>query len=183
MDSAKHQVYFTLSSTVQNLNLIQRVDYSGSNLTPLFTASGGVQRCTALALDFGNSQMYLSDAGTGALWKIPFGGGSAAAVLSGLTAVARKVQWYDGPANRPAPGIAGIALASAETGATLSLHGTDGYVGGTYYILMSTNLAAPLSQWVPISTNVLAASGDFILTSTNAVIARTPDQFYVLEVQ
>jgi hypothetical protein len=40
-----------------------------------------------------------------------------------------------------------------------------------------------LSQWVPISTNVLAASGDFILTSTNAVIARTPDQFYVLEVQ
>ena len=51
LDVTNQQVYFTLSSPMQSANVIQRVNYNGSGLTTLFTASGGVQRCTALDLD------------------------------------------------------------------------------------------------------------------------------------
>ena len=179
LDVTNQQIYFTLGSPVQSSNLIQRVNYNGSGMATLFTASGGVQRCTALDLDVAHAAIYLSDAGANSLWRIPLGGGGAATVLSGLTATAKKVRWFSGPTTRPPPVIAGIQL----SGTNAILNATNGFVGGTYYLLTSTNVAKPLNQWLPVLTNVLGASGNFSITATNGVNSNTPSRFYILRVQ
>jgi len=182
VDVGKQQVYFTFSSPVQSSNFLQRVNYDGSGLTNLFTASGGVLRCTALDVNVAEASIYLSDAGTNALWRIPLGGGSATGILNGLNATPKRVRWYNGPETRPPPGIIGIALSGPEPGTKLVLNATNGYAGGTYYLLTSTNVLAPVSQWELVSTNVLGTSGDFTITSTNAVFANAAQQFYILKV-
>jgi len=181
LDVTHQQVYFSVSSTVQSSNLIQRVNYNGTGSTTVFTASGGVQRCTALDLDVPDGMIYVSDAGpaTPGLWRIPISGGSATAVLSGLAATAKKVRWFSGPTTRPPPTLAGIQL----SGSDVVINATNGYIGGTYFVLSDTNLSAPLNQWTPILTNVLGASGSFSLTISNSLAAHVPRQFYILRVQ
>jgi len=179
VDVTNQLVYFTVGSPVQSSNRIQRVSYSGTGLTTLFTASGGVQRCTALDLDVPHSVIYLSDAGANTLWKIPLGGGSATTVVSGLPATAKKIRWFSGPNTRPAPQVASIQV----SGTNVTLIATNGYIGGTYYILTSTNLTTPLAQWLPVLTNVLPATGNFSLTTSNSFSRNTPRQFYILRVQ
>jgi len=76
----------------------------------------------------------------------------------------------------------GIASVSVS-GANLVLNATNGVSGGTYYVLMSTNLALPFSQWAPVATNVLSASGNFTITATNTVYLNVPQRFYILETQ
>jgi hypothetical protein len=87
LDTVHQQIYFTTSGATQASNTIQRVSYTGTGGTVLFTATGssgnGVSRCTALALDLLHSQIMFSDAGsnalwTNALWSIPLAGGSSA---------------------------------------------------------------------------------------------------------
>lgn len=181
LDAANQLVYFTASSTVQSSNLIGQMNYSGAEKYNRYTASGGVQRCTALDLDLQNGIIYLSDAGANTLWRMPqvANGTSPTAVLSGLPATAKKVRWYNGLAARPAPGLVGIRL----LGPNLVFDATNGYAGGTYYVLTSSNLNSPPSQWLPIQTNVLATTGNFSLTASNALAATLPRQFYLLRVQ
>lgn len=181
LDTVHQQVYFTISSTVPNANLIERVNYAGTGPAVVFTASGSVQRCTALDVDVPDATIYLSDAGLGTpvLWRIPLAGGSASQVLSGLAATARKVRFFSGPTTRPSPRLANIQ----HSGSNVVLNATNGYIGGTYFVLTATNLATPLNQWVLVSSNVLGASGSFSLTVSNSFAAHVPHQFYILRVQ
>jgi hypothetical protein len=179
LDVTNQQVYFTVSSPTQNANLIQRVNYTSFGLITRFTASGSVQRCTALDLDLAHGIIYFSDAGANTLWRVPIGGGSAAAVLSGVTATAKKVRWFSGPAMRPPPSLVGMHL----SGTNVVFNATNGFIGGTYYVLTSTNLTSPLNQWLTVSSNVLAATGNFTLTATNGFASQNPRQFYILRVQ
>ncbi len=179
VDPANQQVYFTVSSTVQVSNLIERVNYNGSGLRNIFTASGGVQRCTALDVDPAHSVIYLSDAVANTLWRIPIGGGSPTSMLGGLSATARRVRWFSEVSAPPPPAILSLNI----SGTRLIFSGSNGVIGGTYYILTSTNAAAPLSQWLPVSTNVLGANGNFMISTTNGFIPGTPRQFYVIRVQ
>jgi hypothetical protein len=179
LDVTNQLVYFTASSAAQGSNLIQRVSYSGAGLTTCFTASGGVQRCTGLDLDPAHGVLYFSDAGSKTLWRVSVSGGSATAVLSGLPAAARKVRWFSGPPTWLAPGVTGFEVA----GASLVFTATNGLSGGTYYVLTSTNLTTPLSQWLPVFTNLLVAGGNFTLTASNTFVPGSPRQFYVLRMQ
>ena len=77
------------------------------------------------------------------------------------------------------PTIVGISL----SGTNLVINGSNGLSGGTYYTLMSTNVAQPLNQWSPIATNVLSADGNFTITATNAVNPTVPQRFYILQLQ
>jgi uncharacterized repeat protein (TIGR03803 family) len=77
------------------------------------------------------------------------------------------------------PGIASVSVA----GTNLVLHATDGLSGQTYYVLMGTNLAQPISQWTPVATNVPAAVGEFSITATNAVNPNAPQRFFILQLQ
>jgi len=72
--------------------------------------------------------------------------------------------------------LTGISL----TGTTLNLQGTNGLPNGQYILLGATNLATPLSQWVPLLTNTFNASGDLNLT-TNIVNPAQPLEFYRIE--
>jgi hypothetical protein len=179
LDTTNQQVYLTASSATQASNFIQRVNYNASGLITRFAAAGtSVQRCTALDLDLANSIIYLSDAGANTLWRIPLAGGGATTVLNGLPATAKKVRWFGGPASRPAPGFTQIQV----SGTNAVFNGTNGFIGGTYYLLTSTNVTTPLSQWVPILTNVLGASGNFTLTASNSFSLSTRQRFYILTV-
>jgi hypothetical protein len=80
------------------------------------------------------------------------------------------------PAN---PGISSFSL----SGANLALNGTNGQSGATYYVLTTTNLALPLSQWTRVATNVLSASGNFSITASNTVAPGIRQRFYILKLQ
>jgi hypothetical protein len=66
-------------------------------------------------------------------------------------------------------------------GAYLVFSGTNGTVGATYYVLSSTNVAAPLSAWTYISTNTFITGGAFSVT--NAIVPGVPERFYILRLQ
>jgi uncharacterized repeat protein (TIGR03803 family) len=77
------------------------------------------------------------------------------------------------------PGIAGLRL----SGSNLVLNGNNGQSNATYYVLTSTNLLLPLSQWTRVATNVLSAGGNFTTTVTNAVTSGAGQQFYMLQLK
>jgi hypothetical protein len=78
------------------------------------------------------------------------------------------------PTNPPA--ITNFSLA----GGNVLIGGTNGQSGGTYYLLTSTNLLTPLSQWTPVATNVVGTTNNFTFIGTNAVIPGDQQQFYRL---
>ena len=78
------------------------------------------------------------------------------------------------PVSRPV--ITSLSL----SGNNLVLSGTNG-AATTYYLLSSTNLLLPLSQWTSVATNTLGASGNFSLTATNVVTPGAAQRFYLLE--
>jgi hypothetical protein len=80
----------------------------------------------------------------------------------------------------PRPGITNFSLVTTN----VVFIGTNAVAGGTYYVLGSTDMALPLSQWLPVATNVLNASGGFTITVTNAVNGNSlSPQFFILQTQ
>jgi hypothetical protein len=59
--------------------------------------------------------------------------------------------------------------------------GTNGVAGAGYYVLSSTNLAVPLTNWTVLSTNIFDGSGNFNIT--NSMSPNVPKQFYLLKLQ
>ena len=95
---------------------------------------------------------------------------------------------YSGDANnRPTTNTLNQLVAPAQFNAVIL--GTDGLVmsgslgvsNETYWILASTNLTLPVSQWTPVLTNQFDASGNFNVT--NPVDAGSPQKFYRLQSQ
>jgi len=64
-------------------------------------------------------------------------------------------------------------------GTTLTLSGTNGPDNGNYVLLESTNVALPLTNWIPVLTNTFDGSGNLNL-STNIVNPNNSQQFYIL---
>ncbi len=178
LDPNNQRIYFTLSSTVQSSNLIERMNYDGSGLATIFTASGSVQRCTALDLDLTHANIFLSDATANALFSIPLNGGSATVILTKLASTAKRVRFYAGVQSL-VPGFTGFSL----VGTNIIFNVTNEVAGKTYFVLAGTNLAAPLSQWLPIASNLPTANGFFTIIATNALNNKIPRQFYILRGQ
>ncbi len=61
----------------------------------------------------------------------------------------------------------------------LVLVGTGGVTNGTYYVLTSTNISAPLANWTRLLTNQFDASGNF--NFTNSISPDAPQDFYLLQ--
>jgi hypothetical protein len=59
------------------------------------------------------------------------------------------------------------------------LTGTGGPADGNYFILTSTNLALPLSNWTRLLTNQFNGAGGFVFT--NALLPGVPQAFYRLQ--
>lgn len=73
------------------------------------------------------------------------------------------------------PAITNFSLA----GANAVFSGTNAQNGATYYLLTTTNVALPTSQWKTIATNV-ASGNAYSFTGTNAVNPALDKQFYIL---
>lgn len=71
--------------------------------------------------------------------------------------------------------ITGISL----SGSNIILTGTNGQAGCAYFLLESTNLAAPISQWTLVATNVPPANGNYTFTN-NVVNTNDLQEFYLL---
>jgi hypothetical protein len=66
------------------------------------------------------------------------------------------------------------------SGSNLSLSGSGGVPGATYYVLATTNLATPVSQWGIIATNSFDTNGGFVFATSFS--STTPQTFFQLEV-
>jgi hypothetical protein len=77
----------------------------------------------------------------------------------------------------PPPPISNVAL----SGGSLIFSGSGGMAGANYYLLASTNVALPISQWPVIATNSFDAGGNFYCT--NSTSPEAPQVFYLLRLQ
>ena len=57
--------------------------------------------------------------------------------------------------------------------------GSNGVPNWTYYVLTSTNLSLPLSNWTVIATNTFDRVGNF--NFTNSMNPNAPPAFYLLK--
>jgi autotransporter-associated beta strand protein len=68
--------------------------------------------------------------------------------------------------------------AQGVSGANFVLSGSGGLAGATYYVLATTNVAAPLATWPRIATNFFDASGNF---SASIPIAAGDNRFFTIQ--
>ena len=68
--------------------------------------------------------------------------------------------------------------AVTRSGGALIFSGTGGAANGDYVVLSSTNVAAPLLNWLPVTSNLFDASGNF--NFTNPINPARPREFYRL---
>jgi hypothetical protein len=66
-------------------------------------------------------------------------------------------------------------------GPTLTLRAVNGSTNGLYYLLTTTDVNKPLSQWTPLLTNHFDVTGKLSL-STNIINPADPRRFYILQI-
>jgi hypothetical protein len=66
------------------------------------------------------------------------------------------------------------------TDSGLALAGTGGVANATFYLLGSTNLSTPVTNWTRLLTNQFDGSGDFNFTN---VFGGDEQSFYLLQLQ
>jgi autotransporter-associated beta strand protein len=71
--------------------------------------------------------------------------------------------------------------AMTASGNNFIFSGSNGVQNWTYYLLASTNLALPLTNWTAIATNTFDSGGNFNLT--NPLTPNVPQAFYLLKLQ
>jgi autotransporter-associated beta strand protein len=72
-----------------------------------------------------------------------------------------------------------IGSISITPGGNLVLSGSGGITNTSFVLLSSTNMAAPLADWIPVATNSFDANGNFDFT--NPLPPGAPQTFYLLE--
>jgi T5SS/PEP-CTERM-associated repeat protein len=78
----------------------------------------------------------------------------------------------------PAPGP--YFASTLLSGTNLIVSGTGGPTNATYFVLASTNVALPLTNWIRLLTNQFTSTGNF--TFTNPIAGAFPHRFYTLQV-
>lgn len=86
-----------------------------------------------------------------------------------------QIAFYPGLADQP-PAVSSLSFG----GGKLTLAGTNGFAGGTYYLLSSTNPAAPVSNWTYEATNAFLGTA---FAFTNTLPPGAPLKFYQLKIQ
>jgi hypothetical protein len=61
----------------------------------------------------------------------------------------------------------------------LAMSGTGGMTNGAYYVLTTTNLALPVTNWARLLTNQFDGNGNF--SFTNMINPNSPQSFYLLQ--
>jgi fibronectin-binding autotransporter adhesin len=74
------------------------------------------------------------------------------------------------------PSITQVSMA----GGSITLGGSGGLAGAPYYVVASTNVALPLSSWIPVATNTFDSSGNINISIP--INPGVPDDFYRVQV-
>ena len=74
----------------------------------------------------------------------------------------------------PAPVIASVVF----TGGNFVMSGSNGLPGTNYYLLATTNLSLPFSNWERVATDAFDENGNFQLTNDASLL---PQQYYILQ--
>jgi hypothetical protein len=82
LQAQRQTLYYGTSSTILASNTVQSVATDGTGNTVIFTASGGVDRCTALAVDSLNGIIFLADGRSNKVWSLSLSGGSLTSIHS-----------------------------------------------------------------------------------------------------
>jgi hypothetical protein len=97
--------------------------------------------------------------------------------LTGLSAAITQPFTVVAPVYNPSFG----SIVLDRTGgvlATITILGAGGPPNGSYSVLSSTNMAAPMAAWIPVSTNQFDNNGAF--SNTIPVNSAEPERFYRL---
>jgi polygalacturonase len=114
---------------------------------------------------------------SGSLGGTPTLGGTPAGYNCSLTNPPGQLQLLvQSPLPPSPPSFGRISVTSNG----LVMSGTGGTTNGTFYVLVSTNVALPLNQWQPIATNLFDGNGPFIFTNT--ISTNGSQAFYLLAV-
>jgi len=94
----------------------------------------------------------------------------------------------DGNLTNSVPVILSVAMPTSPvfsslsfTGSNLVFSGSNGVPNWNFYLLETTNLPLPLSQWKIIGTNTFDGNGNFVVT--NSAASSAPENFYLLKLQ
>lgn len=118
---------------------------------------------------------------TGSLGGTPSLGVTPAGYLCTLdTKTAGQVNFNVTAILPPAPPVIGSITPLNDGNGSMVISGSGGVTNGTYYVLETTNLALPFSQWMPAATNPFDALGNFSFTNSPGV--NVPQMFYILQV-
>jgi hypothetical protein len=154
------------------------VNESGTPTSGMALVTGTLSGTGTIVVN--NAGPALATGNTFQLFSQPVSGGGSMTISGG------GVQWANNLATSgsisvvgllPKPVINGFSL----IGTNLVFSGTNGYTGGGYYVLATTNLLLPLSSWKPVFTNTFASGGLFSVT--NPVVPGTPARFYTLKLE
>ena len=81
--------------------------------------------------------------------------------------------------NAPPPVVGPLQFTNVFlSGSNLVLSGKGGSNNAAYFVLATTNITTPLTNWQPVATNSFNASGNFIVTNPGSV--GLPQQFFRL---
>jgi autotransporter-associated beta strand protein len=127
----------------------------------------------------------LSGFGAGAYTLFTYGG----QLSFGRVTLGNKPAGYNYSINTGTPGQVKLVVTPATppnfgslslSGGSLIFSGGNGVPLGNYYVISSTNLAFPLTNWTRVATNQFDASGGF--NFTNALDPNSPQSFYRLQI-
>jgi hypothetical protein len=176
-----------LNLTQASLHLVLNTNTAASvtNIvaTSVTVAGGGASKIfidsingpgTYTLINYSGTDPGLANLGLGSL---PGGYTSTGLTDNGAGTISLVVTVSTGPGTFTNPtGITSFSL----NGSNVTITGTNGQSGDAYYLLQSTNVALPLSQWKVVATNVLGANGNYTFQGTNVVTPGDQQQFYIL---
>jgi autotransporter-associated beta strand protein len=161
-------------------NVLVKVNTSLVKSNDLVAVTGSLVNNGSGSMTVNNLGPTLTAGDKFTLFSQPVSGGSTLAVTGG------GVVWSNNLANDgsiivlsaavPRPVIQNISI----SGGNIVVSGANGSEGGTFYLLSSTNLTAPLAAWVRVSTNTFDGNGNFNITNA---VGGAPQSFYILESQ
>jgi autotransporter-associated beta strand protein len=161
-------------------NLVVKVNKSLAPSNDLVTVTGSLSNTNNGIVTVINPGPALKVGDTFTLFSQPVSGGNTLFVSGG------GVVWTNNLAVNgaisvvsttvPRPFITGVTPSFAA--GTIVFSGTNGIVGGPYYVLSSTNLTQ--TNWTLSASGIFDGSGNFVVT--NVVTAGTPQMFYRLQV-
>lgn len=176
---------FTINGSVTlGGNVLARVNSSLTQSNDSIVATDGITNTGTGVVTVSNIGPALAVGQRFALFNDPVVNGAA------MTVTGANVQWTNNLArdgsisvlslSAPPPPARPIVNAAYASGGSVIFSGTNGTPGQTYYVLTTTNLALPISQWSVALTNTFAPGGAYSVT--NALNRAVPGTYFIVEI-